>query len=289
MNGRNKIKEIFKGNSIEDVAAGEIIIANRLIQKGGFYNGLEDFLVYLSLDIVSLPIKSHTPPLLWRYWAKKDYFVFGLLQGPFTMMIEDLGWQKASYVITNQQHQTAGIIGEYAHRGIISAQAALDSGCDGIILADDLAGNQGLMVAPDFLRSCYFPVINNMLNQVQSDNNPVIFHSDGNILDIIGDIKCTGFRGIHSLQPSAGMNTDTISDDIMKNMVFWGNFEFELGSRMKTNNEVKNEVGDLLERWNQKKTGYIFGSSGGLYEGIPIDIIKTAYDSVAQLRKRNNK
>jgi len=70
----------------------------------------------------------------------------------------------------------------------------------------------------------------------------------------------------------------------LKDWVFWGNYEFEDTVGMKSFQQVKKEVNELLTGWSSYP-GYIFGSSGGLYEGIPHEIVKTAYTALHRWKR----
>ena len=55
----------------------------------------------------------------------------------------------------------------------------------GLSWEDDLAGQNGLLVDPLYLRKHYFPEPGVWLEKLQAGSVPILFHSDGNILEII--------------------------------------------------------------------------------------------------------
>lgn len=282
MGRRNRVWAALNRNFADRPPKGEIVIDSELVRHFPVSN-LEEVLAYLNADLVTLKIDEKIKVSNWRYWQEQDYFSFGLLQGPFTLMLDNLGWNETSYLIVRNPEETEKLMKKYLTESRVLADEALSSGCEGIILADDLADNRGLIISPDYLQNYYFPVLSKLLEKLNRKYIPFIFHSDGNILDIVPMLKNTGFWGIQSLQPSAGININSFSGDLVEDWVFWGNFAFEDKYEMKTAQKVKTDVENLLAVWREVP-GYIFGSSGGLYRGIPAEIIKTAYDIVHECK-----
>ncbi len=283
MDKHQRVWAALNKEKVDRPPAGEILITDEFIKQ--FTGGnLESVLACLNTDLVTLKINESKSKSRWSYWQQQGYFIFGFMQGPFMLMAEELGWKEMSYLIVKKPEEAEKIMGNFINNGSKLAVQALDAGCEGIIIADDLAGKHGLLVSPTFLCAHYFPLLARLLKRLDYNTVPFIFHSDGNILDIISSIKETGFWGMQCLQPSAGISKDNFSLDILGNWVFWGNYEYEDIAKMKTVEQVENEVNELLKDWSSFP-GYIFGSSGGLYKGIPREIVKTAYNIVNKWQK----
>ena len=277
MNERKIVERVLAGTVVDYIPKGEIVITD------GFINQfkvpyLETVLEYLGSDIVTLSINSTKKD--WKYWRNKEYFVFGLVQGPFTYLLEKMGFHSICKYIVKKPNELEEMMYKYLQEIMKTVNLALYCGCDGILFADDIAGNKGLMVSPRFLKNYYFKVVSNFLNQMHRGNIPFIFHSDGNIAELTDTIYKSGFRGIQCLQPSANISIDNFSKEQLQKLCFWGNFEFE----MKNGKLIETEVIQLLKKWSVSSR-YIFSSSGGLYEGISKDMVKVAYDVVNNYRK----
>lgn len=283
MTGRKRVWAAFQGGPLDRPPKGEILITPEIITE---FNcpGLQDVLAYLNTDLVVLPVEhSGMDQSRWVDWVKTGYFIFGLLQGPITYLTGELGWHKLSRLLIKNPEEAREIMSKIIQNSVRSATAALEAGCDGIIAADDLAGDRGLLISPSYLEKKYFPLIAELLRGIGSRHVPCVFHSDGNILELISQIREAGFWGIHGLQPSAGIKAGSFRGKGLENWVFWGNFEFEGQAGLKSDTEVKNEVLNLLKEW-AGFPGYIFGSSGGLYKGLSPEAIKAAYDVVTSWR-----
>ncbi|MEL7568154.1 MAG: uroporphyrinogen decarboxylase family protein [Dehalobacterium sp.] len=282
---RKKVWSTLRGQPANSISKGEILITEDFM-KNFSQPTLEAILSYLNADLVTLPIEEQTDKNLWRSWASRPYFVFGLFQGPFTLAAIKMGWSALMRSIKNNPEEVMSVMEILTKETLPLAYQALDQGCDGILVADDLAGNSGLLISPLFLERYYFPVLNKILCTLNYRQVPIIFHSDGNILQLVPYLKETGFWGIQSLQPSSGIKAQCFTPS--PHWVYWGNFEFENSHRIKTKEEVVKDVNRLLRDWSGF-SGYIFGSSGGLYQGLCPEGVKAAYQAVDHWSKAKKK
>jgi len=282
MTGRERVLHALRGIRTERPAMGEILVAPELTSKFSCA-GLERVLSRLGADIAVLHIEEcpSTAPCAVSF-IEAGYFVFGLGPGPFAILVRELGWIRACRLIVKDPLKVRRMIQTAAKATASWVALAQEGGCDGIIIADDLAGSCGLLVSPASLKELYFPVLADLLGKKGADSMPFIFHSDGNILELIAPLMEAGFRGIHGLQPSAGITPEILGLEKWKNRVFWGNFEYEGRERLKSKEEVQAEIKGLLKRWADFP-GYIFGSSGGLYGALSPETIEAAYEAVSSL------
>lgn len=283
MTGRDRVWAALRGEKGDRPPKGEVLIENSWLRDCGFRR-LDEAVRHLGADLVVLPIRPAAGrTAFWQEWARTGSFLWGCWQGPITLLAEQKGWHALSRLLIKQPEEArvlmAGLLGEWVEAGL----AALDGGCDGIVFFDDLAGDKGLLIHPRLLQEIYFPLVVGALERLECRKVPVIFHSDGNIQSLLGLLKSSGFWGIQGLQPSVGFGPAALAPEL-DDWVFWGNFEFEGPGRLKTAGEVEREVAQLLEAWSGFP-GYIFGSSGGLYKGLSLPEVKTAYDVVNSWRR----
>lgn len=285
MNGRERVWAAFLGSPLDRPPKGEILLTPEIVKEFSCPD-LQTTLAYLNIDLVVLPVdQPDLHPSQYRAWARAGYFTFGLLQGPITVLVEKLGWHKLSRLLVKKPGEAREVMRKFITERVRLATIALEAGCDGIIVADDLAGDRGLLISPAFLVANYFPLLADLLQGIGCRQVPCVFHSDGYILELIAHLREAGFWGIHGLQPSVGIGADSFRRQGLEDWVFWGNFEFEGQSGLKTVKEVENQVSNLLRAWTGFP-GYIFGSSGGLYKGLSPEVIKAAYNVVTAWRYR---
>jgi uroporphyrinogen-III decarboxylase len=94
-----------------------------------------------------------------------------------------------------------------------------------VLFMDDLAGNDGPFVAPETLRSLYFPRLREVVAILASAGTKVLFHSDGDLSLLQGDLAAAGVAGHHPVEPvgswglkgaaSAGADTVVIGNAVL--------------------------------------------------------------------------
>ncbi|MCR6544635.1 uroporphyrinogen decarboxylase family protein [Dehalobacterium formicoaceticum] len=276
MNGRDRVWQAISGQGADRPPKGEMFIAPgmmKLFQQ----KDLPSLLQYLNADLVTFEMWQ--PEIPWNSWRQEGYFTMGLYQGPLTMLIKQTDFTQMCYLVVREPKEAAKTMKAIIQDTRGQIDRALKEGCEGVLLADDLAGTDGLMVSPRFLQEYYFPLLADLIAEYGKDQVPFLFHSDGQVLDLVPMLKNTGFRGIQCLQPSCGIGPHNFDFKEYDDWVFWGNFEYEDGPDIKSLERVKEEIPLLLKKW-QHHPRYIFGSSGGLYEDLSPEIIKAAYDLV---------
>ncbi|MHB1341484.1 MAG: hypothetical protein ACYCX5_06935, partial [Coriobacteriia bacterium] len=75
---------------------------------------------------------------------------------------------------------------------------AVGEGARAIVIAEDLAGSQGPLVAPDFAIDMLLPRLANTVAIAAEAGVPAILHSDGDIRILLGAIHRAGFAAVHA-------------------------------------------------------------------------------------------
>ena len=288
MAGRDRVWTALRGGISDRPPKGEILLERAWLTN----NQLTDAVAAvdcLQADKVVLPIATTLSSLTQlREMATRNVFMFSCLHGPVTFFSESLGWHEFSRLMIKKPLEVKTMMIQYLQSSVQSILADLDNGCEGVVVFDDLAGDKGLLINPNFLKEFYFPAMRLTLEQLDYKNVPAIFHSDGNILSIIPLVKAAGFWGIQGLQPGImGSGPESLAMQELKDWVFWGNFDFEGQGRLKNTLEITQEVNELLCKWADFP-GFIFGSSGGLYKGLSLAEVKAAYTAVEDYGRLRN-
>jgi uroporphyrinogen decarboxylase len=69
----------------------------------------------------------------------------------------------------------------------------------------DMADKNQLLFSPKFLRREFFPRLKRLVDAWQARGVKVIFHSDGNLWQVLDDFREAGVEGLNPLEPLAGM------------------------------------------------------------------------------------
>ncbi len=136
-----------------------------------------------------------------------------------------------------------------------------------IAAVDDIAYSEGLMLSADFLRENLFPWYKKMGQICNKKNIPFIYHSDGNITEIIDDLIDCGFNAVHPIEPKA-LNIGELLSRYKDKLCFLGNIEMDTliqGRKEKIKELVLNNLKTFA-----KEGFYCCGSSNTITEAMPV-------------------
>jgi uroporphyrinogen decarboxylase len=139
-------------------------------------------------------------------------------------------------------------------------------GADGILVGDDIAYRRSAYVQPAALRQSYFPYLTVLVEACQQAGLPVVFHSDGNLWEVLEDLVATGINGIQGLEPGAGMSLAGVRAKVGPELCLWGNVDVGWLAQPRPAAEISAEVNRLL--LPVAGSPVILGTSGGLMAGL---------------------
>jgi uroporphyrinogen decarboxylase len=205
---------------------------------------------------------------LLREWrSKTDLFVFALVDGPFSAAAKAWGWEQALVKLTRFPADVPRFMAEAVVEQAEFIQRLAAAGADGILVGDDIAYRRSAYIQPAALRQSYFPYLTVLVEACQQAGLPVVFHSDGNLWDVLEDLVATGINGIQGLEPAAGMSLAGVRSRVGPELCLWGNVDVGWLAQPRPAEEISQEVGKLLAPL--VGTPVILGTSGGLMAGLP--------------------
>lgn len=106
-------------------------------------------------------------------------------------LLMDMAYQKEEFFT---------LLDRVAEWNVSHLRPALDEfgdGIDGVWFSDDWGSQNSLLIRPDMWRKIFRPKYKEMFEVVKSSGKPVFFHSDGYIMDIIGDLIEAGVDALN--------------------------------------------------------------------------------------------
>jgi uroporphyrinogen decarboxylase len=128
-------------------------------------------------------------------------------------------------------------------------------------IADDIAGNGGLLFSHDDFVASVLPVYREIARAVKNQGLYAFFHSDGDTTKIMEALIDGGYDCIHPVDQQAGMEIATLRRTVGGKVSFMGHIDAVAwdGER------VAREVARAQEQMGGG--GLILGTSGGISEG----------------------
>ncbi|MDI7275094.1 MAG: uroporphyrinogen decarboxylase family protein [Anaerolineae bacterium] len=133
---------------------------------------------------------------------------------------------------------------------------------------DDIAYTEGLMIAPQHLRRLLFPWLRRMGEDCAARGLPWIFHSDGDLTEVIDDLLDCGFNALHPIEAKA-MDIVALKRRCAGRLALMGNVDLAYPLSLGTPEEVAAEVRRLL-REVAPGGGYCLGSGNSVPEYVPL-------------------
>lgn len=222
-----------------------------------------------------------------RDWAvQTDRFIFVLLDGGFQWGLKQAGFQKFLTMVMRQSADVPDLLQhvETLNRRLVKRAAAL--GADGVVIADDIACQHGLLLPPDRIKSLLLPSLARQTEACHAAGLAVFFHSDGNLNAVLEDIAGSGFDGLQCIESAAGMDLAAIKADYGYKLCFWGNLDPACLVQDLSAEAIAARVEAVLAS-GDRNGGLIFGTSSGLFEGMKPRNIEQAYQVVKKKGKEH--
>jgi uroporphyrinogen decarboxylase len=148
---------------------------------------------------------------------------------------------------------------------------------------DDYGSQQNLLMSPEVWRKFIKPRLARIHEVYRNAGIPVIHHSCGNIMEIIGDLIEIGVNVLNPVQPNA-LDIKKLSDDYGDKLAFFGgvcNQEvLPYGSPEEVDTHVKHLV-DVLGRHGR----YIIAPSNGIGKDVPLENVDAFYAAAQKYRR----
>ena len=137
-----------------------------------------------------------------------------------------------------------------------------------VLLSSDIAFHSSLMVSPNSLRQFIFPWIKEVTQLAHEADKPVIFHSDGNLMEVIPDLIEAGIDALHPIEPAA-MDIHEVRSRYGSKLCLIGNVDVDLLIRG-TPDEVRLQAEQLVSTFDGQG-GYVLSSGNSIPAQVPLE------------------
>ena len=178
----------------------------------------------VSLERINNP--SIGEPLKNNYDKARNQEKFLILacMEPFEHVARIVGKEKLLMMMAEESDKAAGLLKDSLEFTLSICQLILDKGyCfDGTWLWGDLGYEKGLIFSTDYYNTFLFDLHKEFCDFFSKNGMPVIFHTDGNVSELIPHLIEAGIRAIEPLESNVGMDLARLKKEYGRDVVLFG-------------------------------------------------------------------
>jgi uroporphyrinogen decarboxylase len=160
------------------------------------------------------------------------------------------------------------------------ARNARELGGEIIVVGDDIAGREGMLISPEMFRDFVLPPFRRLVRNFKDLGFLVIKHSDGDIMPVLDDFAESGIDCIDPVDPLAGMNLGMVKSRYGDRLAVKGNVDCVSTLVSGTPAQVRTAVRACL-RAAGEGGGYILSSSNSIHAGVNPELYRAMLEARA--------
>jgi uroporphyrinogen decarboxylase len=165
---------------------------------------------------------------------------------------------------------------------IEQSRRLLRQGVDMLMITGDIAMQEGMMFSPALWRKYFKPRLKIWLDEVRRDHDPYfMFHSDGDMFDVIEDLIEIGFDAITPIQPEC-LDVEEIGRRFGDRTCLHGAISCQRTLPFGTADDVASEVRHRIACCGQEG-GLILSPSNTIQPDVPVENILALYQTAKGL------
>jgi hypothetical protein len=271
---------VLSHRHVDFLPRGELFIGNDFLDhyvpdhKGEPIKQLQQAAESLGLSLVGVELNSEKSRSLLldnAYKELQEYFVAGYINGPISRLIEKHGFKKAMLSTRNDPSLFASVAMELTKDVERKARLAQANACNAIVLADDIAGNNGLLFSSHYFEDVVLPVYHRIAGTVKAAGLYAFIHSDGDMTKAIDLIAEAGYDCLHPVDAQAGLDLSALQEEFGEKITFMGHIDILGWDETRISSEIK------FAEEHSVNGGLILGSTGGISMNISEDKLRLLY------------
>jgi len=267
VNHRENVVAALRHQSLSRLPRGELFFSRKFLDVF-FPEFQEDYVgqvasaaQLLDLSVVGVDLNEEWSRSLMRdgnYRKLREYFTVGYINGPVLRAISQLGFRQAMVCIKRDQQALLDVASSLLKDVEEKCRLARDNDFSAVLLADDIAGNRGLLFSYNDFATAILPLYRQIASTIRSNGLHAFFHSDGATKAIIEPLIEAGYDCIHPIDNQAGLNLYELKNTFENKVSFMGHIDIITWNDERISQEVNNAEKMF------KDGGLILGSTCGL-------------------------
>jgi len=197
---RNRAISVLRGGALETAYGLSWVPADALRvltwQEAGAdpAETLAAVAVAMQLDLVLVPASEPWAEDAVRLLRHADVAAAWAVSGVLGRIAARSNWGDVLRRSVSEPGALAFSLSEVLHDALVETRAGVAARADALVVADDLAGAAGWLIAPDFALEALVPCYRLIAGEV---SEPAVFHSDGDVRALYPALASAGFSAVH--------------------------------------------------------------------------------------------
>lgn len=282
--GYERTMTVLRGARPDRVPQGEPALAPGLVRKlsdrgTAGPRGLLDASRKLGADMTGVVGGERWARASLRALAGGDLFCWAVISGPFQELMGS-DPLRALGRLARPDPELGPALGRLTADAAELARDCVACGADGIIIGDDIAHKDGLLLSPTLVATAIVPLwsrivaVLNLDLSIRGQSVPVFLHADGDISQALPLISDVGFTGVQSLEPEGGSDPVRLLQTWRGQLILYGGMS--LNSLFRLESDIIASRRRLLTAG--AAGGYLFSTTAGVTpSSVHLNGLLTAY------------
>ena len=177
-----------------------------------------------------------------RSYGDRIYLMGSLFCGLWENVSQVMGLPAFAVTMRRDPDFVRRMIEYYETLALAAVHATADAGMPGYVYSDDMGYKSGPQTSPRVMREFFAPSFRRITDAAHERGLKIIVHSCGNIYQLLDLFVDCGFDGIHSLEPTAGIDLAEVKRRVGDAMCIFGNIDISHVLSQGTRQEVEDAV-----------------------------------------------
>jgi uroporphyrinogen decarboxylase len=248
----------------------------RVWKRGSYVGGVvraeEDVERYVpDLKLEERIHPERTQRLIARHSEKS--FALSSHTGPFGLTMESMGFEEFMYRYMDDRDFIKRLLWRRTEWFAEIAARGAELGADFVLMGDDVAFKGSTFVPPREFEELMVPCFRYIVEKAKV---PVIWHSDGYITPVLDTAVNSGLVGVHSLEPTAGVDLAQVKRDYGNRLILVGNVDC---GEVLCNDDLHRVRHEVRRCMDAAKAGgrYILSDSNSIHSGCLPESVKEMF------------
>jgi uroporphyrinogen decarboxylase len=183
---------------------------------------------------------------LRRRFGEQIYMMGSVCWGLWENVTQTMGLPAFAVALRRDPEFVRHMVQYYETLYLAAVHAAADAGLPAFVYSDDMGHKTGPQTSPHVLDQFFGPSLRRISETAHQRGLKIIIHSCGNVNQLLDLFVDWGFDGVHSLEPTAGMDLATVKERVGDRMCVFGNLDISHVLSKGTKQEVEEAVKDAL-------------------------------------------